>query len=95
MQFSFQRLRNLTTDILHTSSEDVENDLGEILGIGDALPHFMVEKMIPSIRDFLKKNLLDERFWDNKLDTSHVGMMTISRPTDSELGKIWTLYNKE
>lgn len=95
MQFSFQRLRNLTTDILHTNNEDVENDLGEILGIGDALPHFMVAKMIPSIRDFLAKNLLDKRFWDNKHDIHHIGMITISKPTDSELGKIWAFYNEE
>jgi hypothetical protein len=45
--------------------------------------------------DFLRKNLLDQRFWDDKLDLSHVGTINIDEPTDAELGKIWTAYNKE
>jgi len=95
MQSSFQRIRNLTSGILHTNPEDVKNDLGAILGIGDSLPHFMVTKMMQPVKDFLRKNILDQRFWDDKLDLSHVGTINISEPTDAELGKIWTAYNKE
>ncbi len=88
-----QRLRNLTTGILHTKMEDIYEDIEYITSASGIMTH-----MLPNARQallpYLKRELTEPRFWDDKYDTTHVGFVYINPMVDSELDEFWKIYSK-
>lgn len=80
-----QRLRNLTTDILHTRMQDIYEDIAYITGIPGIMTH-QIPNALRAILPYLKEHIKDERFWDGKFDQTHTGEFDIApmSPADRE-----------
>lgn len=78
-----QRIRNLTTGIMHTVIDDVYADLDYITRDGGIMTH-MIPRVIKAIEPWLREKLTDQRFWDGKHDPSHVGEFDLPPMTEEE-----------
>ena len=78
-----QRLRNLTTGILHTKIDHVYEDLGLITGELGLMTH-MLPRVMKAVEPWLKEQINNERFWDGKFDTTHVGEINLPEATEEE-----------
>ena len=75
-----QRLRNLTTGRLHTEIQHVYEDLETLTGESGLMTH-MLPNVMKAVEPWLRQHVTDERFWDGKHDTSHVGTIELPTPT--------------
>ena len=69
---NIQRLRNLTTGLLHTTIGDIYEDLETITGTSGLLSH-MLPKVLDACEPWLRKHVTDPKFWDGKYDPTHIG----------------------
>jgi hypothetical protein len=73
---STQRLRNLTTGILHTNMEDIREDLEAITGI-PALSTYELPDILDALHPFLAEHIIEPRYWTDVLDVTHTGWMVL------------------
>lgn len=86
-----QRLRNLTTGILHTTVDDVYVDIETLTGAAGVLTH-QIPAAIRALNPFLRAHVHDPRFFDGKLDASHTGQIDI-RPMDGAAQEaFWSIF---
>lgn len=78
-----QRLRNLTTRILHTDMSHIYQDLEFITGM-DGLTTHMLPNVMLAVEPWLKLQVKDERFWDGEFDVTHTGEFEIKPINDVE-----------
>lgn len=83
MSINIQRLRNLTTGLLHTDITFVYEDLEFITGDRGIMTH-MIPRAIKAIEPWLRVHATDERLWDGKYDPSHVGEYWLPDPCDED-----------
>lgn len=83
MIIDIQRLRNLTTGILHTDIGCVYKDLESISGQLGLMPH-MLPRMLEAIIPWLKENTPNQRFWDGSFDQTHEGEYDLPNPTSED-----------
>ncbi len=80
---NIQRLRNLTTRMLHTQVQHIYEDLVNISGVEELYTH-MLPDMLVAVEPFLVKNITDKRFWDGKFDSTHTGEYNLPEATEKE-----------
>ena len=80
---NIQRIRNLTTGILHTKMSDIYEDI-EFLTTEPGIMTHMLPAANAALQPFLKKQLLDPRFWDDKYDTTHTGDISLNPMNEEE-----------
>ena len=85
MTITNQRLRNLTTGIIHTNVIDIHTDLAAFTGI-EAMTH-QLPALIDAIAPYLKSKLTEPKFWDGKYDPTHIGETEIDAMSHQELDK--------
>lgn len=78
-----QRLRNLTTRMLHTEMGHIYEDLGTITGEKGLMTH-MLPRALRAVEPWLREHVTDARFWDGEYDTTHVGEYKLPLPTDAD-----------
>ena len=78
-----QRLRNLTTGKLHTKIEHIYEDLELIIGEQGLMTH-MIPRATKAVRPWLRDNVLEIRFWDEKYDTTHIGEIDLPTFTNED-----------
>ena len=78
-----QRLRNLTTGLLHTEMGHIYEDLGMLTGEDGLMTH-MLPRALKAVEPWLRDNVKDPLFWDGAYDTEHVGDYTLPTPTKEE-----------
>ena len=78
-----QRLRNLTTGILHTDIDCVYQDLEFLTGEKGLMTH-MLPRAMKAVEPWLKEQVTDARFWDGEFDTEHKGEIEIAEPTKED-----------
>ena len=83
MKIDIQRLRNLTTGILHTEIGHVYEDIEELTGQRGIMTH-MIPRAVRAMEPWLRSVVPDARFWDGKFDQSHTGSMMILSMTNEE-----------
>ena len=86
-----QRLRNLTTGKLHTSVEHVYQDIEYLTGEAGIMTHHVPNATL-ALEPFLREKLLDERFWDERFDPTHVGDVAIVPMTEDESEAIFERF---
>jgi hypothetical protein len=79
---SNQRLRSLTTGLIHTDMNDIMDDLRKILGSRVTVP--TIGAAMGSVRPWLQAQGLDKRFWVERRDTAHTGKTQLPVPTAAE-----------
>ncbi len=89
-----QRLRNLTTQRLHTEMKDIYEDLEEIVGTKGLMTH-MLPRVMVAIEPWLRENVKDTRFWDDKFDITHTGETELPTPTAEERQTMFELFLKQ
>jgi hypothetical protein len=75
-----QRLRNLTTGILHTEIGYVYEDLEALIGETGLMTH-MLPRVMRACEPWLREHLTEPRFWDGQFDLAHVGMIEFPIPS--------------
>lgn len=80
---NIQRLRNLTTGILHTKMDDIYEDLELITGERGLMTH-MLPRAMKAVEPWLKAQITDKRFWDGKFDTTHAGEIDLPEATEED-----------
>lgn len=90
---NIQRLRNLTTGILHTKIEHVLEDIEKISGITidthSQLPYLRI-----ALEPYLREKVPDARFWNGKHDIHHTGEIDIPLMDRIEQNAMRERYNK-
>jgi len=90
-QIDIQRLRNLTTGILHTEMSHIYTDIGFLVGEPELMTH-MIPRALKSIEPWLRENIKNERFWDGKWDTTHTGKVELPEPTEEDKKAFFERY---
>lgn len=80
MKFTIQRLRNLTTGLLHTEVGHIYQDLEIITGEEGLMTH-MLPRAMQAVEPWLRQHVTDERFWDGKYDPTHIGEYDLPTPS--------------
>lgn len=86
-----QRLRNLTTDKLHTEMEHVYEDLETITGAPGIMTH-MLPRVCTAVKPWLKQHVPDARFWDSGYGPTHTGDFPLPVPTAAERKEMFTIF---
>lgn len=85
---NIQRLRNLTTNRLHTEMSHVCQDIEYLTGA-----HGL---MLPNARDalepYLRKHVTDDRFWENRYDPEHQGEIDVPQMNNEEKSEFIMRY---
>ena len=89
-----QRLRNLTTGLLHTEMKHIYEDLGVIIGDSNLMVH-MLPRAMRAVEPWLRKKVKDERFWDNKFDQTHEGEFDLPESTGKDRAEIYKRYKAQ
>lgn len=80
---NIQRLRNLTTGLLHTEMAHIYEDLEIITGELGLMTHTLPRAM-RAVEPWLRERVTDLRFWDGKFDTTHTGELELPTPSDED-----------
>lgn len=78
-----QRVRNLSTGILHTNIKDVYEDIYFITGI-NVFTH-QIPAFIEGLSEFLRNILKDEMFFDGIYNPNHTGDVFIEKMDKDKL----------
>jgi hypothetical protein len=82
----FQRLRNLTTGIIHTEIGHVYEDI-ELLSKAEGILTHQLPNAARALEPWLREKITDPRFWDGQFDLGHCGELDIEPMTDEEKAK--------
>ena len=88
---NIQRLRNLTTGILHTTMSDVYADIEWLVGVKGIMTH-MLPSACRALEPWLRQKLSDQRLFDSQYDPLHVGDTPINPMDSYEQGEFWKRY---
>lgn len=86
-----QRLRNLTTGILHTKIEHVYEDIEIITGEVGLMTH-MLPRAMRACEPWLREHVKDPRFWDGKYDPTHTGDFALSESSADDRKAMFERY---
>lgn len=78
-----QRLRNLTTGILHTKISDVYADIDLIIGSAGVMTH-QIPNAIEALYPYIKSRAPDDRLWNGSYDPDHIGEIDVPAMSASE-----------
>ena len=87
-----QRLRNLTTGRLHTEIGDVYQDIETIVGESGIMTH-MLPRAARALEPYLRKFALDDAFWFDVYDPTHIGEIDIPPMNNEEREEFWQRYS--
>lgn len=90
-----QRLRNLTTGILHTEIGHIYEDIEILTGEKGIMTHMLpraCEAMMPILGERLKKVENSERFFNGKWDKEHMGEVDMPPFAAHEKAVFWDTY---
>lgn len=86
-----QRLRNLTTGILHTQVGDVYADIEMLTGEGGVMTHHLPDAVL-SLEPYLRDVAPDLRLWDGVYDPLHVGDVFVPPMTADQLNEFFKRF---
>lgn len=79
----YQRIRNLTTGILHTRIGDVYEDIEYITRVSGIMTH-QIPHALQAMSDWLKSKIQDSKFHESKFDPEHTGDMDLQTMNEEE-----------
>ena len=87
IKMDVQRLRNLTTGLLHTEMHHCYEDLSAISGLNPIYTH-QIPNLIGAILPWLREKIQDDEFFDGKHNTFVKGEFWLPKPTEDEQKEI-------
>ena len=94
MKFDIQRVRNMTTSILHTKMQDIYEDIESIVGEKGIMTHHL-GMANNALQPFLKSHISDSRFFDGNYDVTHIGVIEIPEMNEYEKSDFWQLFGQQ
>lgn len=95
LQLTVGRLRNLTTDILHSKMQHVYEDFEVIVGEKGLMTH-MLPKVSEAVKPWLRAHpqLQDPAWWDDawRTDLDLEAPLELTLPTEAERQEIWRRF---
>ena len=88
-----QRLRNLTTGLLHTKIQHIYEDLETITG-KSGLVAYLLPNLIVAVAPWLREHIKDQRVWDRKHDLTHTGEIELPEPTAEDRAAMFDRYRQ-
>jgi len=88
-----QRLRNLTTHILHTEMRHIYEDLNTIIGEEIAMTH-MLPRLTDAVTPWLLQHATEPRLWDKSYDPENKGTVDLPEPTKQDREDMLSRYMK-
>ena len=88
-----QRIRNLSTGILHTKMQDIYEDIEYLTGANGVMTR-MLPNALRAIKPYIEKFATDQKFWNSEFDQSHDGETEIPQMNDAEKADFWQRYEK-
>lgn len=82
MKFKTQRIRNLTTGIVHTKLVDMYLDIDRITGSPIVTGRLGIA--LAELRPWLRKHIPDQQYWNVRRDLSHCGEVEIPAMSDND-----------
>ena len=86
-----QRLRTLTTNLLHTDIRCACEDI-EIITGKPGIMIYMIPRAMQACEPWLRKHVTDPRFWDGKYDPSHTGETELPTPSEADRKEMFERY---
>jgi hypothetical protein len=94
MIFEAQRLRNLTTERLHTKMDDIYTDICLVMGLPSIMTHSLPAAN-KAIAPWLHKHVKEPSFWDGSYNPGLKGIVYLPDPTPEEQQEMKTLWIAE
>ena len=91
---NIQRLRNLTTGMLHTEMDHIYEDLEIITGERGLFTH-MLPRVMRAVEPWLREHVTDERFWDGAFDVTHTGEYILPEPTRNDRAAMFERFSSQ
>ena len=88
---NIQRLRNLTTERLHTKMEHIYEDLEIITGETGLMTH-MLPRAMRACEPWLRQHVTEPRFWNGEYDTTHTGELELPTPSEADRKAMFERY---
>ena len=88
-----QRLRNLTTGILHTEISHFYEDIEFLTNMEGVMTH-MIPNVIKAMHPWLLGKVNDARYWDGKYDPDHEGEYEIEPMNANEQKLVLKRYSE-
>lgn len=88
-----QRVRNLTTGILHTKMEHLYEDIEFITKSPGIMTHHLGPAS-QALDPYLRAQLPDPRFWNGEFDLMHTGDVEIVQLNEKQLEEFFTQFAK-
>lgn len=86
-----QRMRSLTTGVLHTEVSHVYADIEALTGAPGVMTH-QIPGAIRAMRPWLIEKIATARFWDGRFDQSHVGNIELAPMSADEAKAFFARY---
>ena len=87
-----QRLRNLTTKMLHTKFRDIYADIEAVTGVDGMFTH-MLPNACRALEPYLREVAPDARLWDGSYDLSHTGEVAVPQMDAAQQAEFWKRYD--
>lgn len=88
---NIQRLRNLTTGKLHTTMDDIYEDIEFFVGEKGVMTH-QLPNASRALEPWLREQIKDQRFWDGEYDITHTGEIEVRAMNPEEKLEFWKRY---
>ncbi len=89
-----QRLRNLTTCILHTEMSHIYLDIEYLVGTKGVMTH-QLGKAAKALEPYLREVTDDPRLWKAQYDPAHVGEVEVPPMDGDAQAEFWVRYEEE
>lgn len=86
-----QRIRNLTTGIVHTSMVDIFEDIEYLVGTKGVIDSSLWATQ-RALEPFLRGRIADPRFWNDAADYEHLGELDLAPMNHEEKDAFWKRY---
>lgn len=87
IKMDVQRVRNLTTGLLHTEMHHCYEDLSVISGLNTIYTH-QIPNLTRAVLPWLREKIQDDKFFDGKHNPSEKGFFRLPKPTEYEQKEI-------
>lgn len=87
IKMDVQRVRNLTTGLLHTEMHHCYGDLSVISGLNTIYTH-QIPNLTRAVLPWLREKIKDDKFFDGKHNPSEKGVFWLPKPTEDEQKEI-------
>lgn len=88
-----QRIRNITTGILHTEMTHIYQDIEYFVGEPGVMTH-MLPNAVRALLPYLKQYVLDPLFWNGEYDKNHLGTISIPQMNTNDVKFFWKQYKE-